>query len=474
MKINAVAGSGKTTTLIEYAARRTDRSILYLTYNRSVADEVKTKVAERGLRHVAVHTIHALAYRHTDAARLQLEHEISEWKLLERYVPAADRRGQTGLMLAWLLKDLVGYYLNSAHPGIDDELLQRYAQDTAPQARVLALLDRRGAELLGLVRALLGDMRGGAQPAVHDFYLKLFQFQRTPLPYDIILVDEAQDTSGVMLSVVERQPARKVFVGDTFQQIYGFRHAVNSLDRLAAPALPLSQTFRFGDELAKHVANQINDAYALLGEDGSVRIEGTRQPTLFGANAPAGARPLTLIARSNLGLFEACVEHLAQSGARFFFQGGYGSYSFLNARVMGAYFLSQGRRDKVRDPFLSRFAGFASLKDFAQQTQNQSLLSIVGLVERFGGTLFELDRQLKGRLGERHEADFIFTTTHKAKGQEYDHVEMLYSDFLTRADLRRTLRQKGSEADPLKLREEVNIYYVAATRAKRSIKLAPF
>jgi ATP-dependent exoDNAse (exonuclease V) beta subunit len=51
---------------------------------------------------------------------------------------------------------------------------------------------------------------------------------------------------------------------------------------------------------------------------------------------------------------------------------------------------------------------------------------------------------------------------------------MLQDDFLTRADLSRALKQKGDEANPLKLREEVNVYYVAATRAKHSIKLAPF
>jgi len=474
VKINAVAGSGKTTTLIEYAARRSDQSILYLTYNKSVADEVRAKVAERALRHVAVHTIHALAYRMTDASRFELEHELSEWRLLERYIPAEDRRTQSGLLLAWLLKDLINYYLNSSHPGIDGALLELYETDSAPQARVVALLQRRGPELLGLVRTVLGDMRSGAQPAVHDFYLKLFQFSRRPLPYDIILVDEAQDTSGVMLSVVERQPARKVFVGDTFQQIYGFRHAVNSLDRLAAPALPLTQTFRFGDGLARHIAAQVNAAYALLGEQRSVTIQGTSDTTHFGAKCPERTHPLTLIARSNLGLFQACLDRLSKGNERFFFQGGYAGYAFVNARVTGAFFLSQGRRDKVHDPFLSRFKSFASLKDFAQQTQNPALQTIVGLVERYGGTLFHFDKEIKARLVERTETDLIFTTTHKAKGQEYEHVEMLRDDFLTRADLTRALKQKGDDVDLLKLREEVNVYYVAATRARRSIKLAPF
>jgi hypothetical protein len=34
MKINAFAGTGKTTTLIAYAARRMDESFLYIAYNK--------------------------------------------------------------------------------------------------------------------------------------------------------------------------------------------------------------------------------------------------------------------------------------------------------------------------------------------------------------------------------------------------------------------------------------------------------
>jgi hypothetical protein len=66
-------------------------------------------------------------------------------------------------------------------------------------------------------------------------------------------VDEAQDTSEVMLSIVNQQPADKVFVGDSFQQIYSFRYAVNSLDRIEGYPYWLHQTFRFGNGLARHI-----------------------------------------------------------------------------------------------------------------------------------------------------------------------------------------------------------------------------
>ncbi|MFO1417740.1 MAG: UvrD-helicase domain-containing protein [Methylotetracoccus sp.] len=474
LKINAVAGSGKTTTLLEYAARRCDQRILYLAYNKSVADEVRSKIAASGLDHVTVSTIHGLAYRHTGAHRFELEHELSEWRILDRYVPSAERRARSGLLLGWLLKDLINYYLNCAHTRLDEDLLSAYRADTLPQAKVEELLTTRGDEVLRLIRGVLGDMRTGAIPAVHDFYLKLFQFAREPLPFDVILVDEAQDTSGVMLSVVQRQPARKIFAGDTFQQIYSFRHAVNSLERLDAPTYPLSRTFRFGDGLARHLAAAISDAYTLLGQPHQLKIEGTSKSTSFGTKAPCAPRPLALIGRSNLALFEACLSRLYKGDERFFFQGGYAGYSFLNTRVVGALYLSQAKREQIADPFLQRFPDFAALRNFAQQTQNQSLQTIVTLTERYGGKLFEFDRQIKSRLVDRPEAGLIFTTTHKAKGQEYEHVEMLSDDFLTREDLKKALRQKNDESSPARLREEVNVYYVAATRARSSIRLAKF
>ena len=64
IKINAVAGSGKTTTVIECAKSRPPESrILYLAFNKSVKDEAIEKFAKAGLRNVTVETAHSLAYR---------------------------------------------------------------------------------------------------------------------------------------------------------------------------------------------------------------------------------------------------------------------------------------------------------------------------------------------------------------------------------------------------------------------------
>jgi F-box protein, helicase, 18 len=63
--INAVAGSGKTTTLIEYAKSRPSNSkILYLAFNKTVKTEAIQKFAAAGIDHVKVETAHSLAFDH--------------------------------------------------------------------------------------------------------------------------------------------------------------------------------------------------------------------------------------------------------------------------------------------------------------------------------------------------------------------------------------------------------------------------
>ena len=63
MVVNAVAGSGKTTTLAGYAQHRSRQKILYLAFNKSVKQEAEEKFRKLGLTNVRVETAHSLALR---------------------------------------------------------------------------------------------------------------------------------------------------------------------------------------------------------------------------------------------------------------------------------------------------------------------------------------------------------------------------------------------------------------------------
>ncbi|WP_223654078.1 UvrD-helicase domain-containing protein [Hymenobacter psoromatis] len=65
LKINAVAGSGKTTTMVEYArAQPVTARILYLAFNKTVRQEAIRKFQAAGLPNVVVETAHSLAFRY--------------------------------------------------------------------------------------------------------------------------------------------------------------------------------------------------------------------------------------------------------------------------------------------------------------------------------------------------------------------------------------------------------------------------
>jgi F-box protein 18 (helicase) len=50
LSVNAFAGTGKTTVLVDYARARPGRRILYLAFNRAVANEAKERFGPRCLR----------------------------------------------------------------------------------------------------------------------------------------------------------------------------------------------------------------------------------------------------------------------------------------------------------------------------------------------------------------------------------------------------------------------------------------
>ena len=100
----------------------------------------------------------------------------------------------------------------------------------------------------------------------HDTYQKLYQLSKPVLPYDIIYLDEAQDSSPVVLDIIKQQEHCKVvYVGDTYQSIYAFRQAVNAMEKIKAPTKVLSKSFRYGQEIAD---------LATFIIDGNIQVKG--------------------------------------------------------------------------------------------------------------------------------------------------------------------------------------------------------
>ncbi len=272
--INAVAGSGKTTTLIEYAKSRLANSkILYLAFNKTVKTEAVKKFTAAGLTNVKVETAHSLAYDSiVKFGNYQLTPGYKSYELCDLLnIQTSDRHGD--YIIANHVSRFISYFCNSKAAKVQD---MNYA-DTITDAKAKMFVNNFYKQIEQFTRTALAKMDKGEIAITHDFYLKKFQLSQPVLQYDYILFDEGQDASAAMLDVFLQQKAIKIIVGDTHQQIYGWRYAINSLQQVDFPVYNLSNSFRFDDEIAL-IANKILAWKKQLKQTPAVKIIGAGQP----------------------------------------------------------------------------------------------------------------------------------------------------------------------------------------------------
>ena len=472
-KINAVAGSGKTTTLLEYAKRNSNLKILYLAYNKSLQISLQEKLKDYNLPYMHISTIHSLAYNRIEAYNYNLAHDLKnqiiENLLIKHELTVNQKTYYPIPEYIALMKDLVNFYCNSSLIPLDSKLLESYKKQSDLGAKILELLNKNEKRVIEHLKTILSAMKNKIIDATHDFYLKMFYLNKkisTNLPYDLILVDEAQDISDVMIGIVENQSCRRIYVGDSFQQIYTFRFATNALNKINLPSYDLTKSFRFGDNFAKVLQNNLNSLYD-INSSKLLKISGLEKTTLIGKNHIDFSKPFCVIARSTFGLIQQLV-YFIHDKKKIYFEGGYNSYSFMNQTVYSIFYLKQKKNDKITIDEIKDFETINELEQFAKDTKNQDYLNIIKFINTYGDNIFEINKKIKEFLvSDKKDADIIFTTTHKSKGLEYEQVVMA-DDFISKKEIVNTKNRLSYQ----KANEELNIYYVAATRAKNVIQLA--
>ena len=302
LKINAVAGSGKTTTIIEYAkARPKESKILYLAFNKSVKLEAVKKFKDKGLDNVKVETAHSLAYKHIVfkhnykvKPRDYKTNEITELLNLQ-----GNEEKHTEYVIANHINKFISYFCNSDKQKVQDLNYLDIVSDIKAKIFVKSFYHYIESQ----TRTLLGKMDSGEIEVTHGFYLKKFQLSNPKLNYDYILFDEGQDASPAMLDIFFKQQATKVIVGDTYQQIYGWRYAVNSLEKADYATFNLTTSFRFSQDIA-NLAMEVLKLKSHLGEHNPVTITGKGETKTHKTKG--------VLARTNLGLLVKAIEYVTE------------------------------------------------------------------------------------------------------------------------------------------------------------------
>lgn len=112
------------------------------------------------------------------------------------------------------------------------------------------------------------------------------------------------------------------------------------------------------------------------------------------------------------------------------------------------------------DPFLRSFEDWAQFRALSLAIEDLESLAVIGVVERFSRRLPGLVRKIRERATpERDTAEVVLATAHKAKGLEFDQVQLAEDFAPLYREEGQTLRPPA-EVPP----EEINLLYVAATR----------
>lgn len=233
LKVTAVAGAGKSTTVFE-AARAVKGQVLYLVYNRAAADDARKKAG----KNTEVRTIHSLAYSvlgRKNAHRLPR----SKWEMKKTHAPnglpyasgrvtshvTAQLLGLIGGMkigevmlqkqtLARIASETVDNFCYTADGNILPKHVPRQPRFDDAEHKELA------TKIAPLARKIWKDTTRNVESKhryTFEIMLKQWALTKPSLPYNAIMIDEAQDSNGLAMQLIMAQDCQKAAIGDSCQ-----------------------------------------------------------------------------------------------------------------------------------------------------------------------------------------------------------------------------------------------------------------
>jgi len=443
--VNAKAGTGKTTTLVEFVKLRKKNKFLYIVYNNAIKNEALSKFPE----YVVIHTIHSLAYK---SIGVLYKDKISNSQIkiedifynLPYFKDKKIEDRSTNKIITNIIKT-INEYCNSDKINIEGianiKLIEQLALDYWNQMINVSNLNVK---------------------ITHDGYLKLYHLQKDILDFDYIMIDEAQDSNEVMLDIVYNQKAKKIFVGDPHQKIYGFRGALNVFDNpiyisrgINNEFLTLTKSFRFG----KPIADIANKLLTEFKEERENLLTGTEDRDSMIYENIDKEMQYTIITRTNAKLIDIAIEKV-KKGDKIFINGG---ADFIFNQVLDAYYLYKGELEKIKSDYIKSLKKYGHLKAIANSIKSPENMLQVYLIEKYGDPLLQWIDLIKANMVSKKSANVLLTTAHKSKGLEFVSV-LLSNDFTP------LYNKYGKKFNKIQ-QEELNLIYVAITRATHDLEL---
>jgi DNA helicase-2/ATP-dependent DNA helicase PcrA len=471
--VEAVAGSGKTSTIVE-ACKRIGGTVYLAAFNKRMGEELKARIG--GLQWKYAGTFHSVGFRALTGSVPRGSLRVESRKVQEiwerhcenkRWSEGLAQTSVLGRLVSVAKARLVGVVGLAENPDPWKSIIEHHGLlEDAPEGVKEEELIERGQWLLE---------QSNAQEDVVDFddmlYLPLLRRLRLT-KYDVVFIDEAQDTNPARLMTAQgmlKAGGRVIAVGDPKQAIYGFSSAsAAALDEIeaqfSAVRLPLSVCYRCAQRVVQHAQQWAPQIEAFAGAvEGRVEQGGQLSELLWKWKPKPGD---ALLCRFNRPLVRIAFA-LIKRGVPARIEGreiGEGLIALTKKWPVGSLDDLVERVEHWEDR--ERTKALARKQVAKAQAVSDKVGALMALIERARELrvgvegLRELIREMFQDSAQADRRIFTLSSIHKAKGLEWDRVfllgrgEVLPSPYATQA---------------WELEQERNLCYVAVTRAKREL-----
>lgn len=456
--VNAVAGSGKTTTLVEAIKKvPASKSLVFLAFNKHIADELKRRGVE------CASTFHSLGKANITASLPSAKFDQYKlFGLLDKIESLLedDTRG-TIIKIVSLLKA---------------NLLEPTRENIEYLAQEFDSIDMNGHEATIIRCAIQLHKDSVSRSNTYDFDDMIFWPAIGKVgckKFDFLFVDETQDLNKAQIEFAVNSMAdngRMLLIGDPYQSIYAFRGAYNGImdymrERLQATVLPLSISYRAPLAVAKlvnqcfpHITFESSptarDGYycANLLECDLLDVVDSGDAVLCRTNAPLVAPAFQLLRQGRKAVIlgrDIANGLISLINKRAKMQVVQSSANPLAELINQLYVYLENETPKLQKA--KKLGRLATLTD-----QIETLVAISDGCE----TITELKAKTES-IFSNTQSGVVFSSVHKAKGLEWNSVFILRPEQMPHPMAK----------DPVQRQQEENIRYVAYTRAKENLYL---
>ena len=215
--VDAVPGSGKTTTCVEAANRINESSSIFLAFNKHIAQELGSRLTNMKTKTIHALGLGSLGFRDAKIEAYKYHGLVREF--LKDKALSSEESALTQTRIISLLSLTQLTLTDSTNPKALQTVANHYG------------LDQTDWQFVSAAVAPILEKGKQIAPQVIDFNDMVwlpYVLERYPDPNRWVFVDEAQDLNPAQLDLVmkaRRQGGRIIFVGDKRQAIYGFTGA---------------------------------------------------------------------------------------------------------------------------------------------------------------------------------------------------------------------------------------------------------